>query len=118
MSLDLQNGCFNSVIVKITLERTQYRFQERAQKQSLGLVKVSHRNIDYSIIEGKNTHFEKNVKSGENIVIMGEKHCILEILSDTKLKIAGKFKSINGFDKWMEFRIEPKKKLNGLIDAY
>src|SRR4051812_34888114 len=78
MSLDLQNGCFNSVIVKITLDNIfQYRFQERVQKQSLGLVKISHRNNNYSIIEGKNTRFEKNVQSGENIIIMGEKHCVL-----------------------------------------
>ncbi|GBC20093.1 uncharacterized protein OCT59_006574 [Rhizophagus irregularis] len=118
MSLDLENGCFNSIIVKITVERTQYRFQERVQKQSLGLVKVSHKNFNYTIIEGKNTRFEKMVQNGEHIVILGEKYSVLEVLSDTELKIDGNFKQKNGFDKWMEFRIEPKTNLNGLIDAY
>ncbi|CAG8780377.1 18545_t:CDS:1, partial [Rhizophagus irregularis] len=118
MSLDLENGCFNSIIVKITVERTQYRFQERVQKQSLGLVKVSHKNFKYTIIEGKNTRFEKIVQNGEHIVILGEKYSVLEVLSDTELKIDGNFKQKNGFDKWMEFRIEPKTNLNGLIDAY
>ncbi|GBC07438.1 hypothetical protein RclHR1_07470003 [Rhizophagus clarus] len=118
MSFDLEDGCFNSVIVKITVERTQYRFQERVQKQSLGLVKVSYRNANYTIIEGKNTRFEKIVQKGEHIVIMGEKYNVLEVLSDTELKIDENFKQKNGFDKWMEFRIEPKTKLNGLVDAY
>ncbi|PKY13750.1 hypothetical protein RhiirB3_425628 [Rhizophagus irregularis] len=31
MSLDLENGCFNSIIVKITVERNQYRFQEQSK---------------------------------------------------------------------------------------
>ena len=118
MSLDLQNGHFNSKIVKITLERTQFRFQERVQKQSLGLVKVSHGNINYTIVEGKNTRFERSIQSGGFIVIMGEKYSVLEVLSDTKLKIAANFKSVSGFDRWMEFRIEPKTKLSSLIDAY
>ncbi|RGB38368.1 hypothetical protein C1646_755794 [Rhizophagus diaphanus] len=118
ITLDLENGCLNSIIVKITVERNQYRFQNRVQKQSLGLVKISHRNFNYAIIEGKNTRFEKIVKNGEYIVILGEKYSVLEVLSDTELKIDGNFKQKNGLDKWMEFRIEPKTKLNGLIDAY
>ncbi|CAI2161944.1 15836_t:CDS:10 [Funneliformis geosporum] len=121
ISLDLQNGYFNSVIVKITLEKTQYRFQERRQKKSLGLVKLidsSHRNVNYTIVEGKNTQFEKIVRNGEFIVVNGEKFNVIEVLSNTKLKIDGNFKPRNGFDNWMEFRIEPKTKLNGLIDAY
>ncbi len=121
MSLDLQNGYFNSSIVKITLEKTEYRFQERMQRHSLGLVKlidVPHKNVNHTIIEGKNTHFEKIVQIGEYIVLMGERFCVSEVISDTKLKISGNFKSIIGYNNWMEFRIEPKTKLNGLIDAY
>jgi hypothetical protein len=114
MSLDLQHGCFSSAIIKITLEKTQYRFQERTQRQSIGLVKL----VDPSLIEGQNTHFKRSVRVGENIVIMGEKYSIIRVLSDTKLKVAGNFKPLNGFDKWTDFRIEPKTKLNGLIDAY
>ncbi|CAG8438296.1 8032_t:CDS:10 [Funneliformis caledonium] len=108
------------VKVKITLEKTQYRFQERMQKKSLGLVKLmnsSHRNVNYTIIEGKNTQFEKIVQNGEFIVVMGEKFSVTEVVSNTKLKIYN-IKPIDGFDNWMEFRIEPKTKLNGLIDAY
>jgi len=120
MSLDLQNGYFNSAIVKITLEKTQYRFLERMQKRSLGLVKSidSYSNINYTIIEGRNTHFKKIVQNGEFIILMGKKFNVIEVLSDTKLKIAGDFRLISGFDSWMEFRIEPKTKLNGLVDAY
>ncbi|GBC07437.1 hypothetical protein RclHR1_07470002 [Rhizophagus clarus] len=114
MSLDLQTGCFNSAIIKITLEKTQYRFQERKQRQSIGRVKL----IDPSLIEGQNTHFKKSVQVGENIVIMGEKYSVIKVLSDTKLRVAGNSKPLNGFDKWTDFRIEPKTKLNGLIDAY
>ncbi|CAG8505503.1 11510_t:CDS:10 [Funneliformis caledonium] len=113
MSIDLQTGCFNSSIVKIALEKTQYRFQERMQKQSLGRVRL----ID-SIIEGENTRFKEIVHNGEFIVLMGERFSVMDVLSDTKLKIAGNFKTISGFDNWMDFRIEPKSKLNGLIDAY
>ncbi|PKC68807.1 hypothetical protein RhiirA1_456805 [Rhizophagus irregularis] len=114
MSLDLQNGWFNSAIIKITLEKTQYRFQERTKRQSIGRVKL----IDPSLIEGQNTHFIRSVQVGENIVIMGVKYSIIKVLSDTKLKVAGNSKPSNGFDKWTDFRIEPKTKLNGLIDAY
>ncbi|CAB4409781.1 unnamed protein product [Rhizophagus irregularis] len=31
MSLDLENGCFNSIIVKITNEKVQYHFQEQSK---------------------------------------------------------------------------------------
>jgi len=118
-SFDLQSGCYNSAIVKITLEKTQYRFQERMQKKSLGLAKLidsPRKNVNYAIIEGRGTHFEQIVRNGEFIVLMGEKFNVIEVLSSTKLKVGRNFKS--GFDDWMEFRIEPKTKLNGLIDAY
>ncbi|CAG8468542.1 16128_t:CDS:10 [Funneliformis caledonium] len=49
---------------------------------------------------------------------MGEKFSVIDVLSDTKLKISGNFNTLSGFDNWMNFRIEPKSKLNGLIDAY
>ncbi|CAI2180537.1 19077_t:CDS:10, partial [Funneliformis geosporum] len=111
--LDLQNGLFNSLIIKITLEKTQYRFQKRMKTQSIGHVKL----ID-NIIEGENTLFKKIVQNGEYIVLMGKKFSVIEVLSDTELRIAGNFKNICEFDNWTEFRIEPKTKLNGLIDAY
>jgi len=113
MSLDLQNGCFNSAIVKITLEKIQYCFQEQMQKRSLGFVKSvdTCRNGNYAIIEGKNTLFTKVFQNGEFIVLMGEKFSVIEVLSDTKLKIAGRFRPISGFGNWMEFRTEPKTKM-------
>jgi hypothetical protein len=37
ISLDLQNGYLNSLLVKITLEKAQFRFQKRMQNQSLTL---------------------------------------------------------------------------------
>ncbi|CAG8647053.1 1585_t:CDS:10, partial [Funneliformis caledonium] len=60
---------------------------ERMQKQSIGRVRL----ID-SIIEEKNTCFKEF------------------------LKIAGNFKTISEFDNWMDFRIEPKSKLNEVLD--
>ncbi|CAG8634848.1 3170_t:CDS:10, partial [Funneliformis caledonium] len=113
MSIDLQNGCFSSSIVKITLEKTQYRFQKRMQKQLIGRVRLND-----TIIEGENTRFKEIVHKGEFIVLMGERFSVMDVLSDTKLKIAGNLNTISGFDNWMDFRIEPKSKLNGLIDAY
>ncbi|GES77129.1 hypothetical protein GLOIN_2v1781565 [Rhizophagus clarus] len=35
VSLDLQNGCLNSLLVKITLEKAQFRFQKCSQRKSL-----------------------------------------------------------------------------------
>jgi len=122
MSLDSQNGYFNSVIVMMTTEKAQYCFQERMQKQSLGCVKLTHKHVNHILIKGKNTHFKEIVKKGQNIVIMREKYNVIKVLSDTELKVVGNFKSTNGFDEWMEFyiepTIEPKTKINDLIDVY
>ncbi|GES77132.1 hypothetical protein GLOIN_2v1781568 [Rhizophagus clarus] len=40
ISLDLQNGCLNSLLVKITLEKAQFRFQKCMRKQSPGLQRI------------------------------------------------------------------------------
>ncbi|CAI2161359.1 15834_t:CDS:10 [Funneliformis geosporum] len=118
MSLDLKNGRFGSSIVKITLEKTQYRFQK--QKQTLGSARLIDSNHKYAHIEGKNTHFQsdQNVQRGEYIVLMGERFKVIDVISDTKLRVTGNFKPTSKFNSWTEFRIEPKTKLNGLIDAY
>ncbi|CAG8788888.1 4968_t:CDS:1, partial [Cetraspora pellucida] len=70
-TLDLKNGLFCSSIAKVTLEKTQYRFQQSSQKRSLGQVKLSStfQNKEFSIVEGKNTKFTKDVHEGENIVL-------------------------------------------------
>lgn len=120
MSFNLKNGCLVSAIVKITLEKTQYRFQERTQRP---LVRVNLANsfCNYTSIEGKYTQFEKYIQNGQKIMIMGEEFNIIKVVSDTELRVAGNFKSTSRFDKWMEFQIEPiepKTKLNDLIDVY
>ncbi|GES77127.1 hypothetical protein GLOIN_2v1781563 [Rhizophagus clarus] len=53
MSLDLENGCFNSVIVKITSEKIQYRFQEQ---QSIDIKTVMKTN---NLIDVYGLMFEK-----------------------------------------------------------
>ncbi|CAG8483333.1 6229_t:CDS:10, partial [Racocetra fulgida] len=117
-TLDLENGIFCSTIAKVTLEKTQYRFQQRSQKRSLGQVRLSStsRSKNFSIVEGKNTNFTKDVHEGENLVLLGERYNVLEVLSDTTLKISKSFQPTN--NEWMEFRVEPKTNLNGLIDSY
>ncbi|CAG8727313.1 5341_t:CDS:10, partial [Gigaspora margarita] len=117
-TLDLKNGLFCSSIAKITLEKTQYRFQQRSLKRSLGQVRISttSRSKDFSFIEGKNTNFTRDVCEGESIILSGEKFHVLEILSDTKLKISKSSRPTS--NEWLDFRIEPKTNLNGLIDAY
>ncbi|CAB4410523.1 unnamed protein product [Rhizophagus irregularis] len=37
ISFDLQNGCLNSLLVKITLEKAQFRFQKCMRKKSLAI---------------------------------------------------------------------------------
>ncbi|CAG8491773.1 7035_t:CDS:10 [Funneliformis caledonium] len=121
-TFDINNSVFHSVIVKITLEKTQYRFQQLSRKKSLGQVKfesiTSDNDSDESIIIGSNTNFTRDIKEGENIVIMGERHRITEVISDERLKLAGNISSILGIKSWQDFRIEPKAKLNGFIDSY
>ncbi|RGB38369.1 hypothetical protein C1646_812662 [Rhizophagus diaphanus] len=119
MSFNLKKGCLVSAIVKITLEKTQYRFQERMQR--VVRVKLANPFCNYALIEGKYTQFEKYIQNGQKIEIMGEKFNIIKVISDTELKVAGNFKSTSRFDGWMEFQIEPiepKPKLNNLIDVY
>jgi hypothetical protein len=118
MSLDSQNGSFNSVIVTITIENAQYCLQERMQKQS---VKLIHKLNSHTLIKGKDTNFKENVQRGQNIVIRGEKYNVIKVHSDTVLEVVGDFKPTNGLDEWMEFYIEPikqKEKMNSLIGVY
>ncbi|GBB99517.1 hypothetical protein RclHR1_35470001, partial [Rhizophagus clarus] len=45
VSLDLQNGCFNSLLVKITIEKTQFLFQKSKQKQPLALQRTKSNDL-------------------------------------------------------------------------
>ncbi|RHZ44791.1 hypothetical protein Glove_709g38 [Diversispora epigaea] len=117
ISLDFEKRLFYSSIVKITLEKTQYRFQQRIKKNPLGRVKLMSAKNHYSLIKGNNTHFKRDIKISENIVLMGERYSVLEIISDTELKIAGNFQP-KIESTWIDFQIEPKTKLNGFIETY
>ncbi|CAB4410502.1 unnamed protein product [Rhizophagus irregularis] len=118
----LDYGSFRSVIIKITLEKTKYRFQQRPSKKSLGQVKfesvTSNNNYSEFIIIGRETNFIQDIKKGENIVIMGERHKVIEIISEERIKLTGNFSSLLNVEPWLDFRIEPKTRLNGLIDSY
>lgn len=87
-TLDIDYGSFRSVIIKITLEKTKYRFQQRPSKKSLGQVKfesvTSNNNYNEFIIIGRETNFTQDIKKGENIVIMGERHKVIEIISEER----------------------------------
>src|SRR5438094_10364559 len=88
-TIDVQNGKFFSKFIKITCEKTKYGFQQCNQRKTIGQIKllktiVDNENNKYSILEGKDTEFEHEVKKGENIVIKGEKSSIIDILSNTQ----------------------------------
>ncbi|CAJ0860021.1 15726_t:CDS:10, partial [Entrophospora sp. SA101] len=76
-------------------------------------------NNRYSNLKGKNTNFKHKVQKGEYIVIKKEKLSVVDVISNTELKVAGVYQSLSlDNDTWMDFQIEPKTKLNGFIDAY
>ncbi|CAG8499822.1 1587_t:CDS:10 [Acaulospora colombiana] len=113
------NHDFNKFTVDDSILEESEKDAETKERKPLGQVKLASSilNKDYSLIQGKRTHFERDVSTGENIVLMGERYCIMEILSDTMLKIAGTFQP-DPQCEWMDYRIEPPTKLNGYIDAY
>ncbi|CAG8529874.1 17251_t:CDS:10, partial [Acaulospora morrowiae] len=121
IALDVTNRLFCSRIIRITLEKTQYKFQPKFNRESVERVKIlapSDQIDDYSFLEGKDTQFNKDTSVGENIVILGEKRRILEIQSNTRLKIAGKFSNVLDHNCWMGFHIEPKTRLNNFLNVY
>ncbi|CAG8569503.1 21294_t:CDS:10, partial [Gigaspora rosea] len=117
-TFDIHAGIFRSLIIRITHEKTQYSFQQKFNKRSLGKVRAIKTFSQDMELEGNDTSFMRDVKKGENLVIMGEKRVVLELFSDKKLRVSGTFQCMIGINSWMEFRIEPKTKLNGYVDAY
>ncbi|CAG8530785.1 12758_t:CDS:10, partial [Acaulospora morrowiae] len=120
-TLDVVNGQFCSLITKITLEKTSRKFQRRSNKKLMGKVRIlssDYRNDSHSFLEGRDTRFSKNVLVGESIVIQNEKRCILEIQSNTRLKIAGAFSNIADLHSWMDFQIEPQTNINSFVNVY
>ncbi|CAG8699306.1 3508_t:CDS:1, partial [Ambispora gerdemannii] len=110
-------GTFNSAIVKITHAKTQYRF-ERQSQQSLGKVKVENRRP--FVIVGNETHFTRDIHIGDLIVIGDEKKQVIEIMTDTILKISSNaIQYVNiEYGVWNEFSIETRTTINGLLDVY
>ncbi|CAG8820978.1 15126_t:CDS:10, partial [Gigaspora margarita] len=117
-TFDIHARMFQSLIIRIIHEKTQYSFQQKFNKRSLGKVRAITNFSQDMELEGNNTSFMRDIKKGENLVIMGEKRVVLKVYSDKKLKVSGTFQCMIGIDSWMEFRIEPQRKLNGYVDAY
>ncbi|CAJ0761535.1 24589_t:CDS:2, partial [Entrophospora sp. SA101] len=123
-TINVEKNLFHSLITKITLEKTNYRFQKCNQRKSIGQIKLqgiitNSDNNRYSNLKGKNTNFKHKVQKGEYIVIKKEKLSVVDVISNTELKVAGVYQSLSlDNDTWMDFQIEPKTKLNGFIDAY
>ncbi|CAJ0745699.1 13896_t:CDS:10, partial [Entrophospora sp. SA101] len=123
-TIDIKNNLFLSLVTKITLEKTQYRFQQCNQGKLVGQVKLlriftDSNNNNYSSLKGKNTSFKHAVHKGEYIVIKKEKLSVVDVISNTELKVAGVYQTLSlDDDTWIDFQIEPKIKLNGFIDAY
>ncbi|CAG8541330.1 7739_t:CDS:10, partial [Scutellospora calospora] len=117
-TLDLEKYLFCSSIIKITHEKTQYRFQQRFRKSSLGQARLcpTLQSNYLSMIEGNNTNFTKDIHEGDNIILSGEKYRVKEIISDKILKIPKS--NLVESNNWMEFQIERKINHNGLIDVY
>nr|CAG8522177.1 4868_t:CDS:10 [Entrophospora candida] len=123
-TINVEKNLFHSLITKITLEKTNYRFQKCNQRKSIGQIKLQgiitdSDNNRYSNLKGKNTNFKHKVQKGEYIVIKKEKLSVVDVISNTELKVAGVYQSLSlDNDTWVDFQIEPKTKLNGFIDAY
>ena len=107
---------FQSVMVKITHAKTQYRFERQSQHIVLGQVKIEN-NKQLTIL-GKDTMFNRDFRVGDYLIIGDEKWQVSEIVYDNVLKIfRPSFEHIN-VGQWLDFKIEPRNTNNGLIDAY
>ncbi|CAG8444245.1 12971_t:CDS:10 [Acaulospora morrowiae] len=115
-TIDQYDGSFQSAIVKITHAKTKYRFERQSAETTLGKVKVEAHNL--FIIFGQDTNFKKNIHVGDFIVIGDERCQVVEIISDNKLKISKEFFKSSHYGQWQNFSIEPRTKVNGLLDVY
>ncbi|CAG8578190.1 5341_t:CDS:10, partial [Racocetra persica] len=95
MTLDVHAGIFHSLIIRITHEKTRYNLQQKFNKPSLGKVRAVKNSSQNMKLEGKDTSYIRDIRKGENIVIMGEKYLDLENLtnelSDLKKKQLGEW---------------------------
>ncbi|RHZ48993.1 hypothetical protein Glove_535g6 [Diversispora epigaea] len=115
-TIDKQGGSFQSLMVKITHAKINYRFERQLTQKDMGKVRIQTENP--FIIIGGDTKFSQDLYIGDFIIIGNEKREVIKIMSDIELKISGQsFKSVE-YDKWHPFMIEKRKTSNGLIDVY
>ncbi|CAG8529032.1 12160_t:CDS:10, partial [Funneliformis caledonium] len=124
-TLDIIVGVSKALIVKIVDDKkAKYQLQQCHLEKSTGQVKFesaaySDDHLDKSsILIGRQTNFTQDIEEGENIIIMDNGYEVIEIISDSRIKIADNVSSLFGVESWLDFRIEPKTKLNGFIDSY
>ncbi|RIA83800.1 hypothetical protein C1645_833247 [Glomus cerebriforme] len=107
---------FQSVMVRITHAKTQYRFERQSQHITLGQVKIEN-NRSLTIL-GKDTMFNRDFRVGDYLIIGDEKRQVSEIIYDNVLKIVRPgFENVK-IGQWLDFDIEQRTTNNGLIDAY
>ncbi|CAH1767584.1 10057_t:CDS:2, partial [Entrophospora sp. SA101] len=120
-TIDIENNLFHSLITKITLQKTQCQFQQCNQGKPIGqirLLKITSDN-DKNRCSILKTNFNHNIKEGEHIVIKKEKLSVVDVISNTELKVAGVYQTLSlDDDTWIGFQTVPKTKLNGFIDVY
>ncbi|CAG8514358.1 11433_t:CDS:10, partial [Scutellospora calospora] len=114
ITIDLHNNNFQSLMVKVTQMKAKYRFERKTVKKSLGKVKIE-RNDPFTVL-GQNTKFTIDFHVGDLLVIGNEKFQIMKIVNDCELKIINQQKL--NFEEWQQFNIEPRTKVNGLLDVY
>ncbi|CAG8442852.1 12656_t:CDS:10 [Acaulospora colombiana] len=115
-TIDQHNGSFQSAIIKITHAKTKYRFERQSVEKTLGRMKIEARDL-FTVL-GQNTKFSKDVHVGDSLIVGNEKHQVSEIISDSRLRITKPLAKSLNYGKWQDFAIEPKTKVNGLLDAY
>ncbi|RIB16915.1 hypothetical protein C2G38_2188736 [Gigaspora rosea] len=117
ISIDLHNNTFQSLMGKVTHAKTKYQFERQTTEKSLGKVKIE--SYDTFTVFGQNTKFTNDLHIGDFLVIGNEKRQIIKVINDNELKITDRqlFKSLN-FGNWYQFKIDPRTKINGLLDVY
>ncbi|RUP36199.1 hypothetical protein BC936DRAFT_138481 [Jimgerdemannia flammicorona] len=108
---------FASNILKITIERNEWRFNESNKTTiNLGKVRASATFIQGNqAIDGNGTQFF-NIEPDDLLVVRGEKRPVKEVLSATRLIVEGAFEGIA--DGFLDFKIERRPNSNAYVDCY
>ncbi|CAG8512372.1 14490_t:CDS:10, partial [Funneliformis caledonium] len=115
-TLNHQRGLFQSVLVKITHAKTQYRFELQSQHTTLGQVKIEN-NKSFTIL-GKDTMFKRDIRVGDYLIVGEEKRRVSEIVCNNVLKVARPSFERVKVGQWLNFEIEQITTNNDLIDVY